>query len=169
MFSLSGIFTYAGAGDDLYQSFVTSANYQPNSILSIQVSLPYVWNSGEDLEPGQAAGVKIRLTPNDEKEAGDPAESDVTISLAECFSEAAVGPNPVEGEDAILFVNLPEGAVVDIYRASGHFIVTVTDDGDGKEEWSLQNEEGHRVASGVYVCHAHAPCGEAWFKVVVIR
>ncbi len=48
MFSLSGIFTYAGSGDDLYQSFVTSVNYQPNSIFSVQLSLPYVWNSGED-------------------------------------------------------------------------------------------------------------------------
>lgn len=48
VFSLSGIFTYAGSGDDLYQSFVTSVSWQPNRVLSIQASLPYAMNSGEN-------------------------------------------------------------------------------------------------------------------------
>lgn len=46
--SLSGVFTYAGSGDDVYQSFSASASWQPNPILTVQASLPYVWNSGED-------------------------------------------------------------------------------------------------------------------------
>ena len=46
--SLSGIFTYAGAGDDLYQSFVISADWQANKAFTIQTSIPYLWNSGED-------------------------------------------------------------------------------------------------------------------------
>jgi hypothetical protein len=48
VFSLSGAFTYAGTGNDLYQSFSTSATWQPGVIFSVQVSVPYVWNSGED-------------------------------------------------------------------------------------------------------------------------
>lgn len=42
------MFTYAGSGDDLYQSLVTSANWQPNKVFSLSLSLPYVWNSGEN-------------------------------------------------------------------------------------------------------------------------
>jgi len=48
LFSLSGIFTYAGAGDNLYQSFSLTFSYQPNKVFSVQTSLPYVMNYGQN-------------------------------------------------------------------------------------------------------------------------
>jgi hypothetical protein len=84
--SLSGVFTYAGSGDDLYQSFAASVSWQPNKVLSIQVSLPHVWNSGED---------KITFMEYEAHGVGDvriTAWADMTEWL---FS----APPPDEGED----------------------------------------------------------------------
>lgn len=48
VFSLSSIFTHASSDEEIYESSIISAIWQPGDIFRLHLLMPYVWNSGED-------------------------------------------------------------------------------------------------------------------------
>jgi len=72
-----------------------------------------------------------------------------------------VYPNPFKPNDGkletgtaasgIIFNNLTNGAIVNIYTIMGELVNTLTADLTGKATWDATNENGEEVASGLYI------------------
>lgn len=73
----------------------------------------------------------------------------------------------------LLFVNLPEQAIVRIFTVSGVLVAALSHDdpsGGGTVEWDLRNRNNQFVASGVYFYHVETPDGtERIGKFTVIQ
>jgi hypothetical protein len=103
------------------------------------------------------------------------------------FAKVNVFPNPLYGfnpatsynnspadEPFVTFSNLPEEVTIKVYTLSGTLIRTLgTDDKSNPTspfiKWNLQNEDGLRVASGLYIALISAPgYGEKVLKFSII-
>lgn len=98
-------------------------------------------------------------------------------------SGVRVVPNPYtfhsgweEGEAKIQFVNVPLGAVIRIYDASGGYIRTVRPNMDHLQEnqaatadWNLIDSDGEQVVSGIYIFRVEAGGSSAMGRFIVIR
>lgn len=93
-----------------------------------------------------------------------------------------VFPNPYfEGADfrpvgrgSIVFSNLPEEVTIKIYTLSGVLIRTLTENNKSSItspflEWDLTNENGLRVADGVYIAHVKTKYGDKILKFSLIK
>ena len=66
------------------------------------------------------------------------------------------------GPRRLVFVNLPDRAIIRIYSTSGILVRILTHNdpsGGGEEPWDLLSRNGKLVASGVYFYHVEAPDG----------
>jgi hypothetical protein len=78
-------------------------------------------------------------------------------------------------EDKIQFVNVPPGAVIKIYDASGGYIGTVIPsrnlDGSqaGTADWHLVDSDGEQVVSGIYIFRVEAEGNTKMGRFIVIR
>lgn len=63
--------------------------------------------------------------------------------------DVIVVPNPVEGEGAVYFLNLPASATVKIVTPAGALIAEGTPTG-GTWVWNVTSTQGERVTAGVY-------------------
>jgi hypothetical protein len=93
-----------------------------------------------------------------------------------------VVPNPYTsragwevGESKIQFVNIPVGAVIRIYDATGGYIQEVRPnlnlDGSqaGTADWNLRNGQGEDVVSGIYIYRVKSDIGEKMGRFIVVR
>jgi photosystem II stability/assembly factor-like uncharacterized protein len=90
---------------------------------------------------------------------------------AEGLEAAYAFPNPFrpgEGHTAVTFRGLPPDTDLSIYDAAGSLIFEV---GNLQDEyaWSVENESGRNLASGVYIYRLAAPGEEKVGKLAVIR
>ncbi|MCX8056733.1 MAG: T9SS type A sorting domain-containing protein, partial [Ignavibacteria bacterium] len=74
----------------------------------------------------------------------------------------------------ITFSNLPEEVTIKIYSLSGILVKTLTE--NDKESfaspflnWNLRNEDGKKVADGVYIAHIKTKFGEKVLKFSVVK
>jgi hypothetical protein len=104
--------------------------------------------------------------------------SPVSITFAlmpSSLSSVRVYPNPwrvdqVPPTPTIRFDVLPPGAQVKIFTISGHWVQTVTADGSGIAQWDLNNSNGERVQSGLYLYLAtDSQGGKVHGKFSIIR
>jgi hypothetical protein len=93
-----------------------------------------------------------------------------------------VAPNPYlfragweQGEAKLQFLNVPQGATIKIFDASGGYIDTVTpnhslDGGQtGAADWDLRDSDGKQVVSGIYIFRVEAAGGDRMGRFVVVR
>jgi len=72
--------------------------------------------------------------------------------------------------DGIVFQSLPAKAKIRIYDLSGGLVAKLEDaDGDGRCLWNVKNEQGGRVASGVYIYLVTSGGGVKSGKISIIR
>jgi WD40 repeat protein len=84
------------------------------------------------------------------------------------LSHVIVVPNPYEagkvpwdaqGGEHVDFLNLPQQATIRLYTTAGDHLRTIEHgkgefgESSGRESWDLKNQQGERVASGVYIFH----------------
>jgi hypothetical protein len=75
--------------------------------------------------------------------------------------------------DGVVFDKLTEKAVIRIYTLSGEFVAELNEsDGDGRYLWNVRNQDGDKVASGVYLYLINNPdkgSDKAKGKLVIIK
>lgn len=93
-----------------------------------------------------------------------------------------VVPNPYvfragweQGEAKLQFLNVPQGATVRIFDASGGYINKVTPtrrlDGSqtGAADWNLRDSDGKQVISGIYIFRVDGEGGSKMGRFIVVR
>lgn len=78
------------------------------------------------------------------------------------------------GSGVITFSNLPEEVTIKIYTLSGILVKTLTENDKPYFEypfisWDLKNENGRRVADGVYIAHIKTKYGEKVLKLSIVK
>lgn len=105
---------------------------------------------------------------------GSEGEGERSKMGVEGFSLSCNFPNPFDSETTIIY-RLPRTCKVQIsiYSPSGHLIRTLVDGkgrpGEHSVRWDGRDEEGERVASGVYFCRMIAGDFEIIRKIALIR
>ena len=107
-----------------------------------------------------------------------PSVSPIGRSIRDVY----VVPNPYtfragweQGEAKLQFVNVPLGAVVKIFDASGGYISTVVPsrslDGSqkGTADWHLVDSDGKQVVSGIYMFRVEAGGDAKMGRFIIIR
>lgn len=102
--------------------------------------------------------------------------------IGKTIRDVYVVPNPYtfragweQGEAKLQFVNVPIGAVIKIFDASGGYISTVVSsrnlDGSqsGTADWHLVDSDGEQVVSGVYMFRVEAGGDAKMGRFIVIR
>jgi len=74
----------------------------------------------------------------------------------------------------ITFSNLPEEVTIKIYTLSGNLVRTLTENDKSVItspfiEWDLRNENGMRVADGVYLAHIKTKYGDKILKFSLVK
>ncbi|QOJ29116.1 MAG: hypothetical protein HRU80_09555 [Ignavibacteriales bacterium] len=93
--------------------------------------------------------------------------------------EISVYPNPYIASNraewglgrVMRFTGLPEQAVIRIYTVAGRLVTTLRHDDLYNQylDWNLTNEQGQRVAGGIYIAHVDMPgIGSKVLKLAVI-
>jgi hypothetical protein len=108
-------------------------------------------------------------------------------SVGKTVHDVRVVPNPYvfragweQDEAKIQFVNVPDGAVIDIYDASGGHLRTVgpntrsyEEDGvkpqAGTADWNLKDSDGEEVVSGIYIYRIEAKGSTKTGRFIVVR
>jgi hypothetical protein len=108
-----------------------------------------------------------------ENHAGVATEPSNTLSATiapETMEGARAYPVPFRpgiGAEGITFDQIPEGSSVKIYTIDGRPVKTLSTDTAGKALWTLDNEEGSSVVSGVYMAVIEKAGARKKIKVVV--
>ncbi len=69
-----------------------------------------------------------------------------------------VYPNPSYRGKPVNFIGLSKGCEIRIFTVAGELVKTIVDDdSDSRAEWNLTNEEGYKVASGLYLYQIKSP------------
>jgi hypothetical protein len=93
-----------------------------------------------------------------------------------------VVPNPYlfhagweQGEAKLQFLNVPQGATIRIFDASGGYINTVTSGRrldatqTGAADWNLRDSDGKQVVSGIYIFKVDSGGGSKVGRFIVVR
>ncbi|MCK4666173.1 T9SS type A sorting domain-containing protein, partial [Candidatus Dependentiae bacterium] len=85
-----------------------------------------------------------------------PFESNLTtiMNYADTLDNMKVYPNPWKtgcGVEYISFVELTENVKIRIFNISGELVIETDADNQPKWFWHLKNQDGNRIASGVYL------------------
>ncbi|MBN2541731.1 VCBS repeat-containing protein [bacterium] len=105
-----------------------------------------------------------------------PEEADATTRIdADIFEDAVqINPNPFVPSRGHTIITFFGGNLFDskirIYNKAG-ILVRTLDEEDGKStlEWDVTNEEGNKLASGVYIWYLTGPSGEEKGKFAIIK
>ncbi len=122
-----------------------------------------------DLTPGERYTFRVKA----ENHAGVATEPSNTLSASlapETMESARAYPVPFRpgiGAEGITFDRIPEGSSVKIYTVDGRPVKTLSTDTAGKVLWTLDNEEGSSVASGVYMAVIEKAGARKKIKVLV--
>ena len=96
----------------------------------------------------------IGLDPNPKDFTSAEAVRDFCFRLIDLTSEVALAykPNSGLGHTKITFTNLIAESTVKIYSLTGELVRTLNDDGGlGQINWDAANDDGQKVASGLYI------------------
>ena len=75
-----------------------------------------------------------------------------------------------EGDQEIVFIDLPAVCTIEIKTVSGDLIKTIIEnDGDGEAIWDVTNEDGEKVGSGVYLYVIKSAEGERSGKIIITK
>jgi photosystem II stability/assembly factor-like uncharacterized protein len=88
------------------------------------------------------------------------------------FSNVHIYPNPfrpAKGHATMDIINLPANARVSVYTFSGELLGELLADVTGRARWSVTNQSGDRVASGVYFALGESGGQRKVFKLAVQR
>jgi hypothetical protein len=122
-----------------------------------------------DLAPGERYTFRVKA----ENHAGVTTEPSNTLSATiapETVEGARAYPVPFRpgiGAEGITFDRIPEGSSVKIYTVDGRPVKTLSTDTAGEALWTLDNDEGSSVVSGVYMAVIEKAGGTKKIKVVV--
>jgi chitodextrinase len=122
-----------------------------------------------DLAPGERYTFRVKA----ENHAGVTTEPSNTLSATiapETVEGARAYPVPFRpgiGAEGITFDRIPEGSSVKIYTVDGRPVKTLSTDTAGEALWTLDNEEGSSVVSGVYMAVIEKAGARKKIKVVV--
>ena len=77
-------------------------------------------------------------------------------ALKENLSESYIYPNPVRtslGNDKVTFANLTNNVIIRIFKTNGDLVreINATDTNYGTVIWDLTNDNGNKIASGIYI------------------
>ena len=82
-------------------------------------------------------------------------------------------PNPFRpdmGVETIMFANLTQQAIIEIFTSQGISIKTLTEEnGDGGAEWDMKNNNGDNVASGIYIYRITSGQQTVMGKLAIVR
>jgi hypothetical protein len=100
-----------------------------------------------------------------------------TVRLMEAVPSDSVDrvfvyPNPVQphdGHTVMNFTNLPPGADIRLYTLAGEMVKSLTADDTGRGMWDVRNEDGSKVASGVYLALIRHGDQKTTVKIAVER
>jgi hypothetical protein len=99
--------------------------------------------------------------------------SETKVSLTEeNIHSVRVYPNPYrpqQGADGIRFSQLPENTAISIYTMNGLHVSTIHTDSTGNALWPLTNEQGGRIASGIYLALVKKDGATKVIKLMVQR
>lgn len=91
--------------------------------------------------------VLLMLTANGQRPSAFAA-------LKDNLSESYIYPNPVRaalGHDKVTFENLTNNVMIRIFKANGDLVREINaTDTNGAIIWDLTNDNGNKIASGVY-------------------
>tara|TARA_Y100000748_G_scaffold231303_1_gene195320 strand:- start:319 stop:639 length:321 start_codon:yes stop_codon:yes gene_type:complete len=92
------------------------------------------------------------------------------------FSNVRVVPNPYRAgstftDGKLHFEGLPSTCVIKIYTVTGKLVKTIARNGNsaGLEEWDVRNDNGDKIAPGLYIYHIKAGANEFTGKFSVVR
>ncbi len=78
----------------------------------------------------------------------------VFAALKEDLSSTFIYPNPVrvaQGHDKVTFENLTNNVIIRIFKTNGDLVREINaTDTNGTVTWDLYNDNGNKVASGIY-------------------
>ena len=82
-----------------------------------------------------------------------------------------VYPQPVTGQDDwLVFSNIAPGTEIRIYDINGHFITGMREeDQNGGLRWDLHDQQGRKIAAGIYIYYATFDNQQKIGKFTVIR
>lgn len=107
---------------------------------------------------------------------GSGRDSVLLGSMANSIADAYVYPNPYRGVgpdgkgEAVMFAGLPERATIRIFTVQGVLIRTIEHaDLTGGSRWDLTNENGDKIASGVYLYTLESNGEKIHGKLAVMR
>ncbi len=76
-------------------------------------------------------------------------------ALKDNLSESYIYPNPVRaslGHDKVTFENLTNNVIIRIFKTNGDLVREINaTDTTGTVTWDLTNDNGNKVASGIYI------------------
>lgn len=95
------------------------------------------------------------------------SDTDVTAQQIDKLDLIRIVPNPYYAyseyennqiDNRIKITNLPEKCTITIWTISGQLVKTITKDNtDTFQDWTLKNEKGIPIASGLYIFHIDVP------------
>lgn len=83
-----------------------------------------------------------------------------------------ISPNPYkpfENGDGVIFKNIPEGSDIKILTLNGDIIKEFTDTRESEIQWDVTNDQGRKLASGVYLYYVYSNGAVFSGKLAVIR
>ena len=92
------------------------------------------------------------------------------------FSDVRVIPNPYRAgstfaDGKLHFEGLPSTCVIKIYTVTGKLVKTIVRNGSpaGLLEWDVKNENGDKLAPGLYIYHIKSDANELTGKFSIVR
>lgn len=85
------------------------------------------------------------------------------LTPGENLSSIKIYPNPYRPNSAggrMNFTNLPPNTKIKIFTSNGELVRKIKAGADGMAQWDGLNENGNKVASGVYILHLASPDGK---------
>lgn len=150
--------------------------------------LTYDWDSGHRLVTSDTVWTEVfPAVPAYDSTYDDTQQK--WLYANKSVAGVSVVPNPYtfragwdQAEAKLQFVNVPLGAVIRIYDASGGFIRTVVPNQDhrksvtplgiaqvGTADWNLRDSDGKDVVSGIYIFRVEAGGNTKMGRFIVIR
>lgn len=171
----SGLGDYVSADGTSFAAPVTAAVlaliFQANPSISAAGAKQVLFDSADDLgTPGR--DIYFGYGRVNAARAVSTAASRGSTSQTNSLASAYAYPNPWDvrkGHDKVHFNNLPDGTTVKIFTLAGFFVTSLTSS-NNQATWSLTNDNGQAVASGLYLYLLKSSAGDtATGKIAVIR
>ena len=93
----------------------------------------------------------------------------IVSAPAKDLNAIVIYPNPVRGNQKIIFANLTKDVQIQIFNIAGEKVFDIRNI-DGRFSWNTRNFDNNKCASGIYLCVIENKRGEKKIKkIAVIR